>query len=80
MSEQTAIATLSAAIANVREQCTGPECKDLLTACDAVTKAIGEYKPDGAAEPKSLPEAAAKARQTFAAAKSAAAASSDTTK
>lgn len=73
MSEQSSIATLEAASKNVRATCTGPDCKSLIAALDAVDKAIEAYEPAGGSdepEPKTLKASAEKAREVFAASRS----------
>lgn len=71
MSEQSAIRLLQTAIQNVRDTCTGPDCKPLLAAIDAADSQAEKYLgvPDDSAEdkkteqPRDLKGAAKKARQ-----------------
>jgi hypothetical protein len=77
MSDQSAIRLLQTAIETIRENCTGSEYKELLSACDAADSAaercLGE--PDDSAQdkreendrqPKDLKAAAEKTRAVFA--------------
>lgn len=76
MSDQSALRLLQTAIENVRETCSGPEYKNLLSALDAADsaaeKALGE--PDDSAQdkaegsqPRDLKSASARTREAFAA-------------
>jgi hypothetical protein len=75
VSDQSALRLLQTAIENVRENCTGPEYKSLMSAIDsadsAVEKALGQ--PDDSAEdkaqenqPRDLKAASARTREAFA--------------
>lgn len=69
MSEQSAIRLLQTAIANVRDNCTDPRCKSLITQLDAADKeaqsVLDEYGT-GDEPPTSMKDASAKVRIVFA--------------
>jgi len=69
MSDQTAIRLLQTAIETVKEQCTGPEYKTLIAACDACDKAAeaSAANDNDGDEPRTLKQATDRARSQFAA-------------
>lgn len=70
MSEQSAIRLLQTAIANVRDNCTDPRCKSLITQLDAADKeaqsVLDEYGTGDEPQPANLKDASAKVRIVFA--------------
>jgi hypothetical protein len=83
MSDESSLRLLQTAIEHVRENCTGPEYKSLMTALDsadsAVEKALGQ--PDDSTQdkaeenqPRTMKAATARAREAFAGRKAASAA------